>query len=96
VGNGVIGRSVISQKRMNFGMKRNCKIQGKMGCNGLGNRFGPRFVNDLRPDVANVLHPFGAADPDYTQHIRCLGCIAAVQASGQRTSGSRFAPKATI
>jgi hypothetical protein len=28
----------ISQKRLNFGMKRNCKIQGKMGCNGLGNR----------------------------------------------------------
>ena len=25
---------------------------------GLGNRFGYRFVNDLRPDVANVLHPF--------------------------------------
>jgi hypothetical protein len=29
---------VISQKRLNFGMKRNCKIQDKMGCNGLGNR----------------------------------------------------------
>jgi hypothetical protein len=38
VGNGVIGLLVISQKRLNFGMKRNCKIQGKMGCNGLGNR----------------------------------------------------------
>jgi hypothetical protein len=29
---------VISQKRLNFGTKRHCKIQGKMGCNGLGNR----------------------------------------------------------
>jgi hypothetical protein len=29
---------VISQKRLNFGMKRNYKVQGKMGCNGLGNR----------------------------------------------------------
>jgi hypothetical protein len=28
----------ISQKRLNFWMKRNCKTQGKMGCNGLGNR----------------------------------------------------------
>ena len=25
---------------------------------GLGNRFVPRFVNDLRPDVADVLHLF--------------------------------------
>jgi len=25
---------------------------------GLGNRFGYLFVNDLQPDVANVLHPF--------------------------------------
>jgi hypothetical protein len=38
VGNGVIGWLVISQKRLNFGMKRNYKIQGEMGCNGLGNR----------------------------------------------------------
>src|SRR5664280_1341499 len=29
---------VISQKRLNFRMKRNCKLQDKMGCNGLGNR----------------------------------------------------------
>ena len=29
---------VISQKRLYFGMKRNCMIQGKIGCNGLGNR----------------------------------------------------------
>jgi hypothetical protein len=40
VGNGVIGWLVISQKRLNFGMKRNCKIQDNMGGNGLGNRFG--------------------------------------------------------
>jgi hypothetical protein len=38
VGNGVIGWLVISQKRLNFGMKRHCKIQDKMVCNGLGNR----------------------------------------------------------
>jgi hypothetical protein len=25
---------------------------------GLGNRFGYWYFNDLRPDVANVLHPF--------------------------------------
>lgn len=25
---------------------------------GLGSRFAYRFVNDLQPDVANVLHPF--------------------------------------
>jgi hypothetical protein len=24
---------------------------------GLGNRFGYQFINDLRPNVANVLHP---------------------------------------
>jgi len=29
---------VIIQKRLNFGMKRNCKIQDNMGGNGLGNR----------------------------------------------------------
>jgi hypothetical protein len=29
---------VISQNRLNFGMKRNCTAQDKMGCNGLGNR----------------------------------------------------------
>jgi hypothetical protein len=45
-------------KRLNFGMKRNCKIQGKMGCNGLGNRFSHLYFNHLQPDVANVLHPF--------------------------------------
>jgi hypothetical protein len=49
---------VISQKRLILGIKRDCKVQGKMGCNGLGNRFNPQFVNDLRADVANVLHPF--------------------------------------
>jgi hypothetical protein len=32
---------------------------------GLGNRFGPQLVNDLRPDVANVLHPF-PSDKLYT------------------------------
>ena len=58
VGNGGIRWMVISQKPLNFGMKRHCKIQDKMVCNGLGNRFGYRFVNDLQPDVANVLHPF--------------------------------------
>src|ERR1035437_5681847 len=25
---------------------------------GLGNRFGYRYFSDLRPNVANVLHPF--------------------------------------
>ena len=25
---------------------------------GLGNRFGYQYINDLRPNVANVLHPF--------------------------------------
>jgi len=25
---------------------------------GLGNRFSHQFINDLRPNVANVLHPF--------------------------------------
>jgi hypothetical protein len=38
VGNGVIGWLVVSQKRLNFWMKQNCKVQDKMGCNGLGNR----------------------------------------------------------
>ena len=32
------GWMVISQKHLNFRMKRNCMVQGKMGCNGLGNR----------------------------------------------------------
>jgi hypothetical protein len=58
VGNGVIGWLVISQKRLNFGMKWNYKVQGKMSCNGLGNRFDYLFINDLRLNVANVLHPF--------------------------------------
>jgi hypothetical protein len=39
VGNGGIRWMVISQKRPNFGIKRNCMIQAKMGCNGLGNRW---------------------------------------------------------
>jgi hypothetical protein len=29
---------VISQKRLNFRMKRDCKVQDNMGGNGLGNR----------------------------------------------------------
>jgi hypothetical protein len=48
VGNGVIGWLVISQKRLNFGMKRNCKIQGKMGCNGLGNRCSVEALSGSR------------------------------------------------
>ena len=31
------------QKPLNFGTKRNCKIQGKMGRNGLGNRCSIRL-----------------------------------------------------
>src|SRR5450759_4625731 len=38
VGNGGIRWMVISQKPLNFGMKRHCKIQDNMGGNGLGNR----------------------------------------------------------
>ena len=37
VGNDRIGWMVISQKRLNFGMKRNCTIQDNMAGNGLGN-----------------------------------------------------------
>jgi hypothetical protein len=43
VGNGGIGWLVTCQKRLYFGMKRNCKIQDKMGCNGLGNRCSIRL-----------------------------------------------------
>jgi len=57
VGNGAIGWLVTIQKRLNFWMKRNCTIQGKMGCNGLGNRFVHQYIKDLRPNVANMLHP---------------------------------------
>jgi hypothetical protein len=38
VGNDRIGLLVTWQKRLNFRMKRDCKIQDKMGRNGLGNR----------------------------------------------------------
>src|SRR5450759_3548730 len=38
VGNGGIRWMVISQKPLNFWIKRHCKIQDKMVCNGLGNR----------------------------------------------------------
>ena len=34
----MIGWLVTSQKRLIFCMKRNCTLQGKMSCNGLGNR----------------------------------------------------------
>jgi hypothetical protein len=43
VGNRDIQWCVASKKRPNFRMKRNCKIQGKMGCNGLGNRCSIRL-----------------------------------------------------
>jgi len=38
VGNGVIERQQPVKKAIFSGTERNCKIQGKMGCNGLGNR----------------------------------------------------------
>jgi hypothetical protein len=38
VENGVIGWIAISQKRLNFGRKRDCKVQDNMGGNGLGSR----------------------------------------------------------
>jgi hypothetical protein len=37
---------VISQKRLNFGMKQNCTIQDIMAGNGLGNRCS---IPDLSP-----------------------------------------------
>ena len=39
---------VISQKPLNFGMKRHCKIQDKMVCNGLGNRCSIQKVLEHR------------------------------------------------
>ena len=52
VGNGGIRWMAISQKRLNFGMKRNCKIQGKMGCNGLGNRCPSRKNANLNFEIS--------------------------------------------
>jgi hypothetical protein len=44
VGNGGIECLVESQKRWDFRIKRNCAIQGEMGCNGLGNRRTVRLM----------------------------------------------------
>ena len=43
VGNGEMKWLAASQKRPNFQTKPNCKIQDKMGCNGLGNRCSIRL-----------------------------------------------------
>jgi hypothetical protein len=43
VGNGGIGWLATCQKPLNFGTKRNCKRQDKMGRNGLGNRCSIRL-----------------------------------------------------
>ena len=42
---------VINQKRLNFLMKRHCKIQDNMGGNGLGNRCFLGFTT-VRPPIA--------------------------------------------
>jgi hypothetical protein len=77
VGNGVIGWMVISQKRLNFGMKRNCKIQDKMGCNGLGNRCSdvPYYGATAGPLTnSQTSHPTGrsAAVSDLQKKPGCL------------------------
>jgi hypothetical protein len=48
VGNGVIGWLATSQKPLNFWMKQNCKIQGNMGGNGLGNRCSAEALSGHR------------------------------------------------
>ena len=58
VGNDRIGWLVISQKRLNFWTKRNCTIQGKMGCNGLGNRCSILLsYGTVRRDLAQAGAP---------------------------------------
>jgi hypothetical protein len=58
VGNGVIGRLVINQKRLNFGIKRHCMIQDNMGGNGLGNRCSILLsYGTVRRDLAQAGAP---------------------------------------
>jgi hypothetical protein len=49
---------VINQKRLIFRMKPNSATQTNMADNGLGSRFALQPFNELRPDGANVFHPF--------------------------------------
>jgi len=49
---------MIGQNRLNFRMKRNCKIQDKMGCNGLGNRCSILLsYGTVRRDLAQLSPP---------------------------------------
>ena len=95
VGNGGIGWLVISQKRLNVWMKRNCKIQGKMGCNGLGNRcpsqkkYEPK-LRDIAP--AESEGPIFGTGDDYRPQAadRCrVFRISQTHAVCRRDSGTR-------
>jgi hypothetical protein len=49
---------VISQKRPNFWMKRDCKVQDNMGGNGLGNRCSILLsYGTVRRDLAQLSPP---------------------------------------
>jgi hypothetical protein len=71
VGNGVIGWLVISQKRLNFGMKLNCKIQGKMDCNGLGNRCSVEALSGPRSSelVSNSMSADSSKNSCFKGHL---------------------------
>jgi hypothetical protein len=71
---------VISQNRLDFGMKRNWKIQGEMGCNGLGSRcsnqkrirriFGsPQRDLALRPGTPSAHGNWRARDDSNTRTL---------------------------
>jgi hypothetical protein len=57
VENGVIGWMVISQKRLNFWMKRDCKVQDNMGGNGLGNRCSILLSYGTMPEKRGFVNP---------------------------------------
>jgi hypothetical protein len=95
VGNGVIGWLVISQKRLIFWMKRYCTVQGKMGCNGLGNRRPSQKkcepkLRDIAPAESEG-HIFGTGD-DYRPQAadRCrVFRISQTHAVWRRDGGTR-------
>ena len=95
VGNDGIGWLVIWQKRLNFGTKRNCKIQDNMGCNGLGNRCPSQKkcepkLRDIAPAESED-HIFGTGD-DYRPQAadRCrVFRISQTHAVCRRDSGTR-------
>jgi hypothetical protein len=61
VGNAGIAWLINSQNRLNFVTKRNCKIQGKMGCNGLGNRCSIQLLGNRSSELISNSTPADAS-----------------------------------